>query len=195
MDETSGSCCWSSSNTTSESGGVLSIADSFLETKPKVVKVVLLGSVGVGKTTLINQLSQSDDILTPSCVFDKLTASLSVTLGGVRCNIWDTAGHEKYRKSITPSYLRGASICLLVYSLDDEKSLDDIHIWFDLVEEYAPGAKTLVVATKNDLARLNIKEGGILPDVVTAINRPDSIVDLGRSIGDLASKLSGYYTL
>lgn len=185
-DTGGGGCCLG--------GGSLEVPNGLL-VKPSVVKIVLLGNAGVGKTTLINAMSQAGDSLTPSCALDMMTASIHVNIRGVDCNIWDTAGQEKFR-SIAPIYLRGASICVVTYALDDSKSSDDVSMWEDLAEKQAPGSRKLLVATKSDLAVLRPREqDDRLPDVVTSCTNMNSIKELYDAIGDLASQVTGHYTL
>uniref|UniRef100_A0AAQ6IDT8 RAB17, member RAS onco family n=1 Tax=Anabas testudineus TaxID=64144 RepID=A0AAQ6IDT8_ANATE len=81
------------------------------------VKMVLLGSSGVGKSSLALRFGK-DEFRTASptvgCAYLTRVVHLSdVTL---RFEIWDTAGQEKYH-SVTPLYYRGAHAALLVYDL------------------------------------------------------------------------------
>ena len=46
----------------------------------------------------------------------------------VRLQLWDTAGQERFR-SITKLYYRGASAIILVYSIIDESSFEEMGRW------------------------------------------------------------------
>lgn len=64
---------------------------------------------------------------------------------------WDTAGSEQFR-SITRSYFRGAAGCLLVYSVGNRTSFDNLDMWLGDIKKYADENLTvLVVANKVDI--------------------------------------------
>ena len=71
----------------------------------------------------------------------------------VRLQLWDTAGQERFR-SITKLYYRGASAVLLVYSIIDESSFEEMGRWLtergenigDDIVIYLVGAKSDVAA-------------------------------------------------
>merc|ERR1711916_23072 len=56
--------------------------------------------------------------------------------GSYTLQIWDTAGQERFRSLRVPFY-RGADICLLVYSIDDEHSFANLSHWRDEFIHYA----------------------------------------------------------
>ncbi|KAL8945948.1 MAG: hypothetical protein Q9183_007977, partial [Haloplaca sp. 2 TL-2023] len=65
--------------------------------------------------------------------------------------IWDTAGQERFR-SISKLYYRGASAVLLVYSIDDEQSFNEMARWMrELKEHIGDNVIVHVVGTKNDV--------------------------------------------
>lgn len=56
----------------------------------------------------------------------------------VKLQIWDTAGQERYRV-LTQSFYKGASGIVLVYSVGDRNSFNDIEIWMKQIEDIAGG--------------------------------------------------------
>ncbi|XP_054590523.1 uncharacterized protein [Nothobranchius furzeri] len=81
------------------------------------VKMVLLGSSGVGKSSLAVRFSKDqfrDSSPTVGCAY--LTRVLYLEDITLRFEIWDTAGQEKYH-SVTPLYYRGAHAALVVYDI------------------------------------------------------------------------------
>ncbi|KAL8738846.1 MAG: hypothetical protein Q9181_000450 [Wetmoreana brouardii] len=71
----------------------------------------------------------------------------------VRLQLWDTAGQERFR-SISKLYYRGASAVLLVYSIIDEQSFDEMGRWMQELKEYVgENVVVHVVGTKSDVAQ------------------------------------------
>lgn len=69
----------------------------------------------------------------------------------VRLQLWDTAGQERFH-SITKLYYRGASAIVLVYSIIDEASFDEMGRWLrEMKENVSEDVVIHVVGTKSDL--------------------------------------------
>jgi len=101
-------------------------------------KVLLLGDSDVGKSSLI--LRYTDETFN-----SKLVNSIGVDfkmkkkeIDGkiVKVQIWDTAGHERFR-SITYSYYRGANAIIIVFDITDKKSFLSITEWLKQIEKHA----------------------------------------------------------
>lgn len=98
--------------------------------KKKLMKVILLGDSGVGKTSLMNQY-----------VHKKFSPQYKATIGAdfvakelqiddklVTLQIWDTAGQERFQ-SLGVAYYRGADCCMLVYDVNSNKSFESLDRW------------------------------------------------------------------
>ena len=69
----------------------------------------------------------------------------------VRLQVWDTAGQERFR-SISKLYYRGASAVILVYSIIDEKSFQEMGGWLQELKPYVGDDIIIhVVGTKSDV--------------------------------------------
>ena len=69
----------------------------------------------------------------------------------VRLQLWDTAGQERFR-AISRLYYRGASAVLLVYSIVDEQSFEEMGRWLvEMKENLGEGVVIHVVGTKSDV--------------------------------------------
>lgn len=69
----------------------------------------------------------------------------------VRLQLWDTAGQERF-KAISRLYYRGASAVLLVYSIIDEDSFEEMGRWLvEIRENLGDDVVLHVVGTKSDL--------------------------------------------
>ncbi|XP_026538703.1 ras-related protein Rab-36 [Notechis scutatus] len=120
----------------------------------KISKVVVVGDLCVGKTSLINRFCKE--------VFDRdYKATIGVDfeierfeIAGVPYNlqIWDTAGQEKF-KCIASAYYRGAEVIITVFDLADIQTLDHTKRWLeDALRENHPGSSfVFLVGTKKDL--------------------------------------------
>ncbi|XP_017294136.1 ras-related protein Rab-17-like [Kryptolebias marmoratus] len=117
------------------------------------VKMVLLGSSGVGKSSLALRFSK-DRFQNPSPTVGCAYLTRVMHLGGatLRLEIWDTAGQEKYH-SVTPLYYRGAHAALVVYDICKKETFVRAQLWIrELQRQYVPGSTVLfLVGNKGDL--------------------------------------------
>ncbi|KAI4127019.1 MAG: hypothetical protein LQ338_003432 [Usnochroma carphineum] len=119
-------------------------------------KICILGAQGVGKTSLVQRYVKGT--FTPSSTASTVGASfltkrvLDIDSGiTVRLQLWDTAGQERFR-SISKLYYRGASAVILVYSIVDEHSFDEMGRWMNEIKEYISDDIIVhVVGTKSDV--------------------------------------------
>jgi small GTP-binding protein len=120
---------------------------------PRQQKVILLGSVGVGKTTLLTRISENrfdpDTQPTASAAFCPWTPDNG---DGMAIQFWDTSGMEKYR-SVNRIYYRDSVAALLVFDLTDKRTFEEIDIW---TQEYRSqntlaNAILILVGNKCDL--------------------------------------------
>ena len=113
--------------------------------------------VGVGKTALLTRYVNG--VFSPASVSPTIGASfltkrvVDVDTGTtVRLQLWDTAGQERFR-SITKLYYRGASAVLLVYSIIDETSFEEMGRWLtEMKENLGNDIIIHIVGTKSDMA-------------------------------------------
>lgn len=123
------------------------------------IKVVLMGDVGSGKTTISDiYVKNAFDIYTPSTIGSAYqTKKIKVDIGNetkiITCEIWDTAGSERFR-SLVPMYCRNAHLTLLVFDLNNRESFENIPQWYDIVMSKQNGnnPKFLLIGNKEDLA-------------------------------------------
>nr|ABD65440.1 Rab21-like [Suberites domuncula] len=124
-------------------------ADNSLE-----AKVVVLGSQGVGKTSLVlrhvsNTFTQS---VSPTIGASFFTFSMTVTGYRIKLQLWDTAGQERFR-SMAPMYYRRANAALIVYDITREKSFEEAQEWVRELESKVDSNLSLcVVGNKCDLS-------------------------------------------
>jgi small GTP-binding protein len=119
----------------------------------ELVKLVLIGDSGVGKTNFLQQfVSQTFQSNTKTTI----TAGFAIKtlqIGGktVRAQIWDTAGQERYR-AVNSSYYHGALGALLLYDITYSVSFRSVEQWLKELRTHAGAIPVVLVGNKSDLA-------------------------------------------
>ncbi|KAL0846775.1 hypothetical protein Bca101_020021 [Brassica carinata] len=104
-----------------------------------LLKVIVLGDSGVGKTSLMNQYPCNNKY-----VHNKFSLQYKATIGADFVTkelqigdklvtlqvIWDTAGQERFQ-SLGAAFYRGADCCALVYDVNVAKSFDSLDNWHE----------------------------------------------------------------
>mmetsp|Transcript_44442 Transcript_44442/g.71182 ORF Transcript_44442/g.71182 Transcript_44442/m.71182 type:complete len:214 (-) Transcript_44442:7-648(-) len=118
-----------------------------------LLKMVLVGDSGVGKSCLLKRFASNDwdpkFISTIGVDFEILT--LTLLDKQIRLQIWDTAGQERFH-NITTSYYRGAHCIMIVYDVTSQDSFHNVRKWIDAVRTYAnQDVAICIVGNKCDL--------------------------------------------
>ncbi|CAG8432777.1 510_t:CDS:10 [Diversispora eburnea] len=100
--------------------------------KKVLLKVIILGDSGVGKTSLMNQYvnKKFSNQYKATIGADFLTKEVMVDDRLVTMQIWDTAGQERFQ-SLGVAFYRGADCCVLVYDVNNAKSFETLDSWRD----------------------------------------------------------------
>mmetsp|Transcript_15296 Transcript_15296/g.19848 ORF Transcript_15296/g.19848 Transcript_15296/m.19848 type:complete len:113 (+) Transcript_15296:39-377(+) len=98
--------------------------------KKVLLKVIILGDSGVGKTSLMNQYvnQRYTEQYKATIGADFLTKEVTIEDKLVTLQIWDTAGQERFQ-SLGVAFYRGADACILVYDITNAKSFDGLDTW------------------------------------------------------------------
>eukprot|EP01126_Amoeba_proteus_P064571 TRINITY_DN9060_c0_g1_i3.p1 TRINITY_DN9060_c0_g1~~TRINITY_DN9060_c0_g1_i3.p1 ORF type:complete len:215 (+),score=46.90 TRINITY_DN9060_c0_g1_i3:129-773(+) len=129
----------------------------------KILKVVVLGDGGVGKTCLIRRYLNhcyspqykatiGADFHLKEIVMDNFTTA--------HLQIWDTAGQERFR-ALGRAFYHGADCCVLVYDVNDQKTFESLESWRqEFLDQAAPSDPEsfpfAVIANKIDLEALRM---------------------------------------
>ena len=116
-------------------------------------KVLLLGDTDVGKSSLILRYTEEtfNSKLVNSIGVDFKMKKKEIDGKIIKVQIWDTAGHERFR-SITYSYYRGANAIIIVFDITDKKSFLSITEWLKQIEKHAKeNVFKFLVGNKSDL--------------------------------------------
>ena len=95
-----------------------------------MIKLILIGDSGVGKTSLLNRFVTEEFSQTYKATIgaDFMRKEIVVDDKHVSLQLWDTAGQERFQ-SLGSSFYRGADACILVYDITLQKSFDSIISW------------------------------------------------------------------
>ncbi|ODQ68653.1 hypothetical protein NADFUDRAFT_45145 [Nadsonia fulvescens var. elongata DSM 6958] len=100
--------------------------------KKAMLKIVILGDSGVGKTSLIRQYVDNKFSTQYKATIgaDFFNRELQVDDHTVKMQLWDTAGQERFQ-SLGVAFYRGADCCVLVYDVNNPKSFEALKAWRD----------------------------------------------------------------
>lgn len=142
-----------------------------------MIKIVLVGDTGVGKTSIANRLvcGEYSDTHIPTVG----TSFFDLTVNDRKVMLWDTAGQEKYA-SVTVSYLRNVTIALVVYDMSQPETVDGANRWANRVLDISPSASIVVIGNKKDIAAggVSYDQGQDLPHVELSAKTGFGIADL-----------------
>ena len=115
-------------------------------------KVVMLGDSGVGKTALVNRISEGvfNEAHVPTVGSQFIALPLEVNKRKMTLELWDTAGQEVYR-SLVGFYTREAKGAFLVFDVTSEQTFNSLSEWVKFANEATPGVKIILFANKCDL--------------------------------------------
>ncbi|KAF6201779.1 hypothetical protein GE061_004174, partial [Apolygus lucorum] len=109
------------------------ISSPNMSTRKKVLlKVIILGDSGVGKTSLMNQYvnKKFSNQYKATIGADFLTKEVMVDDRVVTMQIWDTAGQERFQ-SLGVAFYRGADCCVLVFDVAAPNTFKSLDSWRD----------------------------------------------------------------
>jgi Ras-related protein Rab-8A len=116
------------------------------------VKLILVGDTEVGKTCLLIRYTEDrfPEGQKATIGVDFKTAQRNIDNTETRLHLWDTSGQERFR-SISVGYIRGAHCALVVFSMKDRKSFENVSVWVaDLLERGVQDMDMALVANKCD---------------------------------------------
>lgn len=126
-----------------------------------VVKVILLGDSGVGKSSVALRFVKDEfhPYMNSTIGASYLSKSVEIAQSQilpakkVTFKIWDTAGQEKFH-SLVPMYYRGAAVAILVFDVSKPRTIKSLHCWAAELKESGPPELILVLCgNKCDLTK------------------------------------------
>ena len=116
-------------------------------------KIIIIGDQGVGKSCLSIKASRNyfEDFYSPTVGFEFVSFNVRIEDKNIKLQIWDTCGQEVYR-SLISSFYRSASLAIMVYSIDNDDSFNNIEKWLnDVKTQSNPNIKIFLIGNKADL--------------------------------------------
>jgi len=127
-----------------------------------ILKVILLGDSGVGKSSIINRYVNDRFVENnmQTIGVDLFTKVATVGESCVTLQIWDTGGQERFRALRTPFY-RGADCAILVYGKDNPKSILNLSHWRSEFIKHAGNAPVLIARNKTEISMPSTSDEGV----------------------------------
>ena len=145
-------------------------------------KIILLGSISVGKTAILNRYITNEFDEEHKCTIriEFKTKLININnMAKAKLNIWDTCGDEKYR-AITRQYYNDANGILLIYDITSRDSFDSITLWVNEIKNNSPEEAVLfLVGNKTDLTKER---------VITYQEGKNKADELGISFAEVSAK-------
>lgn len=103
-----------------------------------LLKVVIIGDGGVGKSSLMNRFvnNEFDSQSFHTIGVEFLNKDMTIDDETFTMQIWDTAGQERFKSLRTPFY-RGSDCCILTFDVTDTHSFTNIPMWKKEFVHYA----------------------------------------------------------
>ena len=118
----------------------------------KVLKILLVGDVGVGKTSLMIRFTENkfDDNCATTIGVDSKNKTLNFNSVNYIIKVIDTAGQERYQ-TITKSYFHIVEGIFIVFDLTDDESFKSLEKWIEIIKEVVEEPNIIILANKCDL--------------------------------------------
>ena len=130
----------------------IEILDEHIKKYDLNFKIIIIGNIGVGKSCLSLKATKGifTEEYTSTVGFEFYCFNVKINDKIVKLQIWDTCGQEAYR-SLIQNFYRNASLAIVVYSIEDKNSFDDINIWLKQVKTYGTSScKIFLIGNKID---------------------------------------------
>lgn len=169
------------------------------------LKVVVAGSGGVGKTTLLRRYQSGSFIPASTTIgVNFVTQELQLESRLIILSIWDYAGEKRFI-SLFPGYCSGSTAGLAVFDLSRPETLIDLSDWIQIIFEKNPNIPVILVGTKLDAVdsdRLNLmsekavqfaKDHGLAQFIQVSSKSGEGINELFDALGNkIIEKLNGF---
>lgn len=163
-----------------------------------VVKLILVGDSGTGKTNLINvsvgQEFVPGVLTTTSCSY--IQKKIKNNEKEYKVNLWDTIGQEKYR-ALTKIFVKDSNIVIFVYDITKRATFESLNYWKKKIDDILGPDLTLgVIGNKIDLyleEQVNENEGKLYADSIGAKFKLTSAKNNPKEVGDFIEEMLDIY--
>ena len=114
-------------------------------------KVIVVGNMNVGKSCLALRATEGmfKENLGSTVPLSICSFNVKINESKISLQIWDTCGQEKYR-ALIKGYYTNSSLAIIVYSVTDKESFNDVNVWYKLIKENISDCKIFLIANKVD---------------------------------------------
>ena len=115
------------------------------------IKVLVIGDVEVGKTTIFNQFTKHEfyPSYSPTTGYDFFSVKLKTNNKVMKLQIWDTSGNPSYR-AICLQWFRNSELCIVVYSVTNLDSFNNVKIWINDLRANNSDAPIVLLGNQSD---------------------------------------------
>ena len=127
------------------------------------MRLVLIGECSVGKTAFASKLTYGyyHDNHNTTIGVDYSAKTIPINNEAmVKCQLWDTAGQEKFAPLIKTYYKNVAGV-ILIYDVTQRNTYNRLHYWINEIRKYSPvdyPISKILIGNKIDLNRVVSKE-------------------------------------
>ena len=139
-----------------------------------LVKILMVGESGVGKTCLIKRFTKNEFSLThlSTIAIDFKMKVLTVESTRLKLQIWDTAGQERFN-TLTAGFFKGSDGIVVTYAVTERKSYENVNKWMNQIQSLAPKEVIIVlVGNKTDMEderEVTMEEGKAMAEKYDAV--------------------------
>lgn len=122
-------------------------------TKKMTIKIMMIGEQAVGKSSITKRYTEQIFVtnIMGTAGLDMKQKVVNIFDENVNVIIYDSAGHERFRK-ITEVQYKGSDGLVLIYDITDSKSFDWIIEWIDKLKiDNIPNMEIILLGNKIDL--------------------------------------------
>ena len=115
------------------------------------IKVLVIGDVEVGKTTIFNQFTKHEfyPSYSPTTGYDFFFVKLKTNNKVMKLHIWDTSGNPSYRANCL-QWCRNSGLCIVVYSVTNLDSFNNVKIWINDLRANNSDAPIVLLGNQSD---------------------------------------------
>ena len=115
------------------------------------IKVLVIGDVEVGKTTIFNQFTKHEfyPSYSPTTGYNFFFVKLKTNNKVMKLHIWDTSGNPSYRANCL-QWFRNSELCIVVYSVTNLDSFNNVKIWINDLRANNSDAPIVLLGNQSD---------------------------------------------
>lgn len=119
--------------------------------QPALVKVLILGDTGVGRTTLISKIAQTSihPDLRLTVGLHPAVVKLQIHEQEVHVGLWNVASQQRY-EYVRSKLFQGAKGVVYVFSIENQQSYQNIPRWINEVQSVLGAIPSVLVGNKCD---------------------------------------------